>query len=134
MRDSRKGLTGMTKRELVGALVMEVEQWAGDAPLAEKRREQAAALLTALSDCPLWLAESHWHALCSLWLSRSARPDSWLREFWLETLQQWQRFLVEDGFEPDSRPEAQISVRRIDAFDTSRAPSHLPFGFIKPWT
>lgn len=132
MRDSRKGLTDKTKRELVELLLVEVEQWAGDAPLPEKQREQAKALLAALNDCQLWLAETHWLALCQLWLLRSSRPDSWLRDFWLGTVQQWQRFLAEDGFEADSGPTPKFSPYRARKPYTPPEPGHLPFGFIKP--
>jgi hypothetical protein len=87
MNDSRKGLEAKPKRELVALLVAEVREWPGDVPMEPERRARAQALIEVLGYCPLWLAETHWRSLCSLWLSRSARPDHWLRDFWLNTLE-----------------------------------------------
>lgn len=104
MATKKNRLDGHTKRELVELLLMEVEQWRGDAPLDEQTRERADALLARLYTCRLWIGENHWHSLCRLWLGRSARPDPWLRNTWRETLLHWNRFLIEVGYEANSRP------------------------------
>lgn len=132
MRDSRKGLEAKPKRELVALLAAEVREWPGDAPMAPEQRTRAQALTEMLGHCPLWLAEIHWRSLCSLWLSRSARPDRWLREFWLNALEQWARYLDDDGYEPDALPHLPHiqSLPLIPSLPTE--PGHLPFGFVRP--
>ncbi|HEX7046084.1 MAG TPA: hypothetical protein VF275_00740 [Gammaproteobacteria bacterium] len=107
MKDSRKGLEGKTKCELVETLLTEVSRWPGHEPLAAERQARAKAVLTLLGEHRLWLAETHWHALCEIWFHRSSRPDMWLRDFWLDTLFQWIRFLYEEEFAADELPELQ---------------------------
>lgn len=135
MRDSRKGLEAKTKREFVALLAAEVRGWPGNAPMAPEQRARAQSLTEMLGHCPLWLAESHWRSLCSLWLSRSARPDHWLREFWLNTLEQWSRYLDDGGYEPDALPRMPLphpQTARADSPYSMPEPGHLPFGFVKP--
>lgn len=132
MRDSGKGLGDITKRELVDMLLAEVARWTGEGPLEGPGRERARALLSTLGDCQLWLAEAHWRSLCGLWLARSDRPDPWLRDFWLGTLQQWQRYLAEGGYDPDARPLPPAAPFRRKPPYSPPEPGHLPFGFGKP--
>lgn len=134
MRDSRKGLEAKPKRELVGLLAAEVREWPGDAPMAPERRARAEALTEMPGHCPLWLAETHWRSLCSLWLSRSARPDHWLREFWLNNLEQWARYLDDDGYEPNALPQSSHRERIPLTTPLPTEPGHLPFGFVKSVT
>lgn len=133
MGDSRKGLEAKPKRKLVALLAVEVREWPGDAPMAPEQRARAQALTEMLGHCPLWLAETHWRSLCSLWLSRSARPDDWLREFWLNTLEQWARYLDDDGYEPNALPQLPHHqfFPLIPSIPTPE-PGHLPFGFVRP--
>jgi len=137
MRGSRKGLEAKTKRELVALLTAEVREWRGDAPMEPERRARAKALTEILGHCPLWLAETHWLSLSSLWLSRSERPDDWLREFWLNNLEQWARYLDDDGYEANALPHSQLLhlqyIHRPRPY-VPPEPGHLPFGFVRPLT
>lgn len=133
MRDSRKGLEAIPKRELVALLAAEVREWSGDAPMAPERRARAEALTEMLGHCPLWLVETHWRSLCSLWLSRSARPDHWLRDFWLNNLEQWARYLDNDGYEANALPHLPRQQHIALTTPPPSAPGHLPFGFVKPF-
>jgi hypothetical protein len=135
MNDSRKGLEAKTKRELVALLAAEVREWPGDAPMALEQRASAEALTEMLGHCPLWLAETHWRSVCCLWLSRSARPDHWLRDFWLNTLEQWERYLDDGGFERNALPHPQLLHPQIINKPSpypAPEPGYLPFGFVRP--
>lgn len=134
MNDSRKGLEAKTKRELVALLAAEVREWPGDAPIAPERRASAQALTEMLGHCPLWLAETHWRSLCCLWLARSDRPDHWLRDFLLNTLEQWERYLDDGGYVPNALPyphSSHLQIHRPRPY-LPPEPGHLPFGFVKP--
>lgn len=113
---------------------MEVNAWPGEAPLPKERRERMRVVLTLLGRCRLWLGEVHWRGLCEIWLTRSAQPDLWLRQVWLETLRHWLCFLDEVGFEADSAPDLAppFSELRPTIYKPTE-PGHLPFGFVKPW-
>src|SRR5690606_19166295 len=135
MNDSRTGLEGKTKCELVELVMAEVSAWPGTEPLAPERREYIREALSRLGSCRLWLGETHWHALCGIWLARSARPDRWLRSFWLAASNQWRIFLYYLCFEANRLPalDRPPQHRRRPSNYEPPEPGHLPFGFLKPW-
>lgn len=132
MNDSRTGFEAKTKRELVELLLAEVTAWHGGVPLAKARREQVRAALLLLGLCPLWLGERHWHGLCEIWTKRAARPDLWLRQFWLETLRQWLCFLDDIGLAADALPAAPSYPHPPPPLELHTEPDPLPFGFVRP--
>ena len=145
-----EGILEMSKPELLAALGTdsgEFDRWA-TAERERCRRERIRALDAALGACFLSIMEQYWRSLCGCWSQRASgrKPDAWLKDHWLLTLNAWGDFVARSGIGADSRPDPRAAsaapgselspfgeMLRARKAQPRHEPGHLPFGFVRPW-
>lgn len=84
-----------SKRELLAALIKDVERWPGEARPGRLQRRRMRRLEDLLGCCPLRVMEREWLSLAEIWSLRAeCGPEPWTRAFWLSTLRAWQDWLA----------------------------------------